>query len=472
MKAAGLLLGLCFAATAWAADSDGVLHIRAGRAALAASNPALARAQFQAAVDGSLADEDRFAAWLGLGRAELWLGHYRAAWQALGQARRFAASSEDQRAADTATARALNALEYHQQAYALVAPYAAGDPAATLELARAAIALGRADETVHFRSALPAPDTSTRTGIDLQRAESQIDYELSSRAEAGYSLMHDSDDLTVGTYGLSALLPGAPGGATFGTWRVNAARSDVSAPGHSDHLTEASLGDRLRIGALQHLDLQAGVGRVAGWDFFEGSLQWDDRLNDTASVFASADRLPIVTPTALASNLLYSTFSLGASLRPADHALVAPVYFHQRFSDGNQRDGGRLKLVLTPFEIPGSSALGADIEARAYRSTQPSAGTYFNPARYHQEQLGLIGVHQFNPDWRMRITAGIGAETVDGSSGRTWSALLTLTGRLAGNGRLELRIGRDSFASLAGGGSGYWSNGGALTVSWPFAAIL
>ena len=478
MKAAGLLPGLCLAAAAWAAaatdsDASGVAHIRAGRAALAASKPAVARAEFKAAIGSSLADEDRFAAWLGLGRAELWLGRYRAAWQALGEARRFAAGSDERRAAGTASARALNALEYHQQAYALVAPFAAGDPAATLELSRAAIALGRADEAVHYTSALPAPDASTRTGIDLERAESEIDFELSSRAEAGYSLTHDSDDLTVSTSGLSALLPGAPGGATFGTWRVSAALSDVSAPGQSDHLNEASLGDRLRLGALQHLDLQAGVGSVAGWTFFEGSLQWEDRLNDTATVFASADRVPIVTPTALASNILYSTFSLGGSLRPADHGMLVPVYFHQTFSDGNQRDGGRLKLILTPFEIPAStSALGADIEARAYRSTQPSAGTYFNPAHYHQEQLGLIGVHQFNPDWRMRITAGIGSETVDGSSGRTWSALLSLTGRLAGNGRLELRLGRDSFASLAGGGSGYWSNGGALTVSWPFTAVL
>ena len=282
--------------------------------------------------------------------------------------------------------------------------------------------------------------------------------------------MHDSDHLTVSTYGLRALLPRAPGGATFGTWRVGAALSDISAPGQSDHLTEANLGDRVRIGARQHLDLQAGVGHVAGWDFFEGSFQWDDRLDDTASVFASAERLPIVTPTALASSLLYSTYSLGATLRPADHGMVVPVYFHQTFSDGNERDGGRLKLILTPFEIPASSALGADIELRAYRSTQPSAGTYFNPAHYHQEQLGLIGVHAFNPDWRMRVTAGIGSETVDGSSGRTWSALVTLTGRLAGNGRLELRLGHDSFASLAGGGSGYWSNGGSLTVGWPLDA--
>jgi hypothetical protein len=146
------------------------------------------------------------------------------------------------------------------------------------------------------------------------------------------------------------------------------------------------------------------------------------------------------------------------------------VYFHQVFSDGNQRDGGHLKVVLTPFDMPDSSALGAELDARAYRSTQPSGGVYFNPAQYRQAQLSLIGVHTFSPDWRMRLTAGAGPETIDGSSALTWSYALSLTGRLPGNGRLELHVGRDSFASLAGGGSGYWSNAAWLTVSWPFSS--
>lgn len=469
MRAAWLLFGLCLPAAMWAADSGGVVHIRAGRAALEAGNPAVARAEFEAAVSAPLTDGDRFAALVGLGRAELWLGHYRPALKALDEARRFAVSAEDQHAVATATARALNALERHQQAYALVAPFAAGDPAATLELARAAIALGRADEAVRFTSAAPAADAATRTGAELLRAESQIDFELAPRAEGGYSWMHDSDGLTVRTYGLTALLPAAPGGATFNTWRLAAATSDVAGFGQSDHLTEAGVGGRARIGDRQRLDVQAGVGSAAGREFLEGSIQWEDQLRDTASVFASADRLPIVTPAALADGLRYGTVSLGVSLKPADPWMLVPVYFHQRFTDGNQRDGGRLRIVLTPLEIPdSSSALGAEIEARGFRSTAPSAGTYFNPARYNQEQLSLIGVHQFNPDWRIRFTAGIGSETVDGSSSRTWSGALSLTGRLPGNGRLELRAGRDSFASLAGGGSGYWSDGASLTVSWPY----
>lgn len=79
-------------------------------------------------------------------------------------------------------------------------------------------------------------------------------------------------------------------------------------------------------------------------------------------------------------------------------------------------------------------------------------------------------MHQFSPDWHMRFTAGIGPETVNGSSAWTWSWALSLTGCLPGNGRLELHVGRDSFASLAGGGSGYWSDIALLSVSWPFAS--
>lgn len=472
VKASWLLLGLWLSAAACAAGSSGVVHIRAGRAALEAADPALARAEFRAAVAAGLTGSDRLAALVGLGRAELWLGDYRAALQAFQDARRLATSPGDRHAAEVGAARALNALEYHQAAYAQVAPFAAGNPAATVELARAAIALGRPDEALRFIAAGPAPNASSRTGTELLRAKAQAGYELAARADAGYSFTHDSDGLTVKTYAASAILPVAPGGADFHSLRVTAATSDVSRSGEGDRLTEASVGDRVSIGNRQRLEVQAGVGSAAGWTRFEGSIQWEDRLADAATVFGSAERTPIVTPLTLRKGLFYDTFSLGSSLRAADHWTLVPVYFHQAFSDGNRRDGGRFRIVLTPFDIPHSrSALGAQLEARAYRSTQPSAGTYFNPQRYHQEQLGLIGVQQLAPGWRLRLSAGGGSETINGSSARTWSWALSLTGRLPGNGRLELHGGRDSFASLAGGGSGYWTNGVSLTLAWPFSSI-
>ncbi len=471
MRAEWLLLGLWLSSAACAADSSAVAHIKAGRAALEASNPTLARTEFRAAVAETPVGSDRLAALVGLGRAELWLGRYRAALNVFREARHLAANSADRQAADTGAARALNALEYHQEAYNLVARCAAGAPAATVEAARAAMALGRPDEALRFIAA-SATNPATRTGVELLRVKADARYEVAARADAGYSFTHDSDGLTIRTYSVRALLPAELGGTGFHTWGVTAATSDVSGSGQNDTLTELNIGDRMSIGRQQHVQVRAGLGRAAGWTRFEGLIQWEDRVTDVATLFAAAERAPIVTPVTLEKGLFYDTFSVGTSVRTADHWMLVPVYFHQEFSDGNQRNGGRIRIILTPFDIPRStSALGAELEARAYRSTQPSVGTYFNPQRYHQEQIGLIGVHQFAPGWHIRWTAGGGSETLNGSSARTWSWTLGLTGHLPGNGRLELRAGRDSFASLAGGGSGYWTNGASLTVAWPFSSL-
>ena len=471
MRAAGLMLALWLSAVAGAADFSGVMHIKAGRAALEASEPARARAEFRAALAEMPADAARLVALVGLGRAEQWLGHYRAALNAFREARRLAANAADRQVIDTGVARALNALDYHLEAYDVAAPFAAGAPAATVEAARAAMALGRPDEALRFIAASPV-DPTTRTGIELVREKADAGYEVAARANVGYSFTHDSDGLTIRTYSVRTLLPAELGGAGFHTWGVTAATSDVSGSGQSDILTELSIGDRMSVGRQQHVEVRAGLGRAAGWTRFEGLIQWEDRVTDAATLFASAERAPIVTPVTLEKGLFYDTFSVGTSVRTADHWMLVPIYFHQEFSDGNQRNGGRIRIILTPFDIPHStSAVGAEFEARAYRSTQPSVGTYFNPQRYHQEQIGLIGVHQFAPGWRIRWTAGGGSETVNGASARTWSWTLGLTGHLPGNGRLEVRAGRDSFASLAGGGSGYWTNGASLTVAWPFSSL-
>lgn len=471
MRAANLMLALWLSSAAGAADFSGVMHIKAGRAALEASEPARARVEFRAALADTPVGADRLVALVGLGRAEQWLGHYRSALTAFSEARRLAENAADRQVIDTGAARALNALDYPLEAYDLVAPFAAGTPAATVEAARAALALGRPDEALRFIAASPV-DPTTHTGIELLREKADAGYDVAARAGAGYSFTHDSDGLTVRTYSVSSRVPAELGGAGFHTWGVTAATSDVSWSGQNDTLSELSIDDRMSIGWQQHVEVRAGLGRAAGWTRFEGLVQWEDRVTDATAVFASAERTPIVTPVTLEMGLFYDTFSVGTSVRAADHWMLVPVFFHQEFSDGNRRNGGRIRIILTPFDIPHStSAVGAELEVRAYRSTQPSVGTYFNPQRYHQEQIGLIGVHQFAPGWRIRWTAGAGSETVNGSSARTWSWTLGLTGHLPGNGRLELRAGRDSFASLAGGGSGYWTNGASLTVAWPFSSL-
>jgi len=125
--------------------------------------------------------------------------------------------------------------------------------------------------------------------------------------------------------------------------------------------------------------------------------------------------------------------------------------------------------VLSPYDISDSStAVGAQMYARIFSSSAPSAGVYFNPGHYDLVKFDLIAVHRFNPDWVLRGTAGGGYQSIDGSSGGSYEFEMTLSGRLPGNGRLDATIARSSFASVASGGSEYWNNTFMLSIGYPF----
>jgi tetratricopeptide (TPR) repeat protein len=462
------VLVLAFAAVARSQGLPSPDEIRAGRQALESGHPKEARAHFAAAL-AQASREDRFVALIGLGRADLWLGHYRAAAADFRGAREAAGSEIDRHVAETGLARALNSLEYYRQAYALVAPFAKGDLGATVELLRAANGTGRFDEAAPYIATNPSADDSTRLGQEFLRQKDDISLQLSKRLDAELLYSDDSDGLNVRTYSLGTWLPGTASAQVFETWHLNWASTSVEAGGSTDQLTQVDLGGAARIGATQHLGALIGAGSVNGWEFAEGSLEWETQLSDSAAVDASLERAPILTTLALADRLLFNTYTLGASARLSDHWSVVPVYFHQEFSDGNRRDGGHLKIVLSPYDIPNTtSALGAQIDIRGYSSTAPSTGIYFNPAHYLLVRAGVIAAQQLSVDWRLRLVAGVGSETIDGASTSSYAWDLSLQGRLPANGRLVVHLGRDSFASMAGGGPGYWNNTATLSVVYPF----
>jgi tetratricopeptide (TPR) repeat protein len=459
-------LALVFSAAAYSQSSSD--DIRAGRQALEAGHPEDARTHFAAALGHAQAREDRFVALIGLGRADQWLGHYRTAVTDYRSAREAAGSDDDRHVAETGLARALNSLEHYREAYALVAPFAKGDPGATVELLRAANATGRFDEVVPYIAASPPADDSTRLGKEFLRQKDDTELQLSNRLDADVLLSHDSDGLDVRTYSLGAWLPGPATPQLFPTWHVNLASTSVEAGGTTDRLTEVDVGGAARIGDTQHLSALIGADSMSGWDFLEGSLEWEAQLNEDLGVDASAERAPILTTLALADRLLFSTYTLGASARLSDHWSIVPVWFHQDFSDGNRRDGGHLRIVLSPYDIPDTTtALGAQVDLRGYASSAPSTGIYFNPAHYFLARAGIIAAQQLSPNWRLRLVAGFGSETIDGASTTSYAWDLSLQGRLPANGRLVVQLGRDSFASMAGGGAGYWNNTAAVSIVYP-----
>ena len=462
---------LALAAQPSHADDAAAADIRAGRAALVAGQPQAALAHFRAALERAGAARDaRFVALAGLGRAQLWLGAYADARRSYAQALPLAQTAADREAAATGLAQADNALDYHRQAYALVQSYARGRLEPTLEALKAQRALGWQDLSLPYLAALGAVPAQGRLGEEYARLKADAEYAVGKRVRGDFSYQHDSDNLTTWTYGAGVSWPGAPGGGGFPVWNLAAHATRVNDGTQAAKVNVLDGGLDARVGLRQHANLRLGAGEYGGWSFLQGRAAWEYQPTDRVGLNASAERAPIYTPAALDRHVLYETYVLGVSLRPGAHWYVLPAAYHQDFSDGNRRDGGVLRVLLSPYDLPGTaSALGAEFYGRVFRSTRPGGGRgYFNPAHYAQAQLSLIAIHRLAADWRVRAQAGVGSQTADGASAGTYALELTLQGRLPGNGRLSARLGRSNVASVSGGGTGYWNNYLTLTLGYPF----
>ena len=224
-------------------------EIRAGRKALEDGRPDLARDHFSAALDRSeMSRGDRFAALVGLGRAELWLEDYADASEAFRQAQTVAQDPSDRQAADVGLAKALNAREYYMQAHALAAPYAPGQIEPTIEVLRSEQALEWDDRSLPVIAAAPPAGSDSRLGAEYLRLKSETDFRLSDRFAGVFSYSHDSDNLTVFGFELDAWLPGPAGGEIFNDWRLSSRTYTVDEGKVSDQLTYVGAGTSMRIG--------------------------------------------------------------------------------------------------------------------------------------------------------------------------------------------------------------------------------
>lgn len=468
MKRRLLALALVFTAPCLQAQTPAA-DIRAGRAALVASQPALARARFAATLaQPGLARDDRYAADMGLGQAALWLGDYRAADAAYREAMALAADEAARRAAATGLAQALNARDRPREAFALVSPFAAGDLRATVEVLRALQAIGWQERSTPYLEAAPVAPATGYLGTQYRLLHEDMDYALATKLDGGLDYSHDSEGLDTWHADAGFLTaPVARGGSVL-AWGARADTTQVDRGARRVRVHAASALGQWRLGEVHRFDLALGTGRAGDWHFVEGAARWSVQPGDRFGLSATGERAPIPTATALAQRLIGNRYALDLSLRPASRWYLFPGVSRQLFSDGNHRDGGSLRLLLSPYDLPATrAALGAELSGRAFNDSRPSRGVYFNPAHYRAAQAGLVGVYGFNPGWKLRMHADAGRQWVNGTGAATYTLDLALEGRLPGNGRLTVHAGRSSAASASGGGAGYWNNVAAVSVSFP-----
>lgn len=443
--------------------------IRAGRQALEHSQPAVARAHFAAAlaVAGASRD-DRFAAAIGLGRAELWLGDYSGAASAFRQADALAADAAARQLAATGLAQALNALDYPRQAYALLAPFAQGQFRATLEMLRALQTLGWQDKSPAYLAASMARPAAGYASRQFGLLEDDMRLALAPRVEGQFEYGTDSEGLDIYRVGSTFRAPARTDGALAWSWGAAIATTDVSDAAAHRRIDQANLLAQWRIRDTDTIELNAGLGHNGSWQYLQGDARWTMQTSDRFGLSLGAERAPVLTTAAIAQRIADNTYSLGANLRPAARWYLLPTYYRQTFTDGNQRDGGVLRLLLSPADIPGTAgALGAELSTRLFHSSETGRRAYFNPSHYRATELGLVGVYRFTPRWRLRANVDAGRQTIDGSDAGIYGIAATLQGRLPGNGRLELQLGRSSAASANSGGNGYWNNRIDLSITYP-----
>lgn len=464
------LLPLLLATAVHAQTTPMATSIREGRAALEAGQPDRARVLFAAALahpDGER--EDAYAAAMGLGRSVLWLGDYAAAETAFRMARERAGDATARQAAATGLAQSLNAQDRPRAAYALVAPFARGQVRPTLELLRAVQSLGWQDRSTVYLQAVPPPVAGGYVGMQYRLLQDDMRYALAPQLEGSFGYSHDSEGLSVYSLGSAFRFAPLSTRALVQTWGMAAETARVSDGRLARRVSSLSLTSRWRIGDMHSVALDLGPGRAGGWQYLQGQASWTLQPGDSLGFTAAAERAPLLSDVAIDHRLVYDTYSLGASLRPSTRWYVLPTAYRQTFSDGNRRDGGALRILLSPGDIPDTrAALGAELSTRVFHSSRPSRGVYFNPASYRAAQFNLVGVYTFDPDWKLRATAGAGRQVIDGAATDVYAVNLSLDGRLPRNGRLQLTLGRSSAASnVSIGSSGYWNNTLMLSVSYP-----
>jgi hypothetical protein len=464
------LFPLLLATAVHAQTTTMATSIREGRAALEAGQPDRARVLFAAALahpDGQR--EDAFAAAMGLGHAVLWLGDYPAAETAFRMAREKAGDAPARQAADTGLAQSFNAQDRPHAAYALVAPFAKGQVRPTLELLRAAQTLGWQDKSAAYLQAVSPPVASGHVGTQYRLLQDDMRYALAPQLEGSFGSSHDSEGLSVYSVGSAFRFAPSAGAALVQTWGMAAETARVTDGRLARRVSRLSLTSQWRIDDMHYVNLDLGPGRAGDWQYLQGQASWTLQSSDSLGFTAAAERAPLLSDVAIDHRLIYDTYSLGASLRPSTRWYVLPGWYHQTFSDGNRRDGGTLRILLSPHDIPGTTAaLGAGLSARIFHSSRPSRGIYFNPANYRTAQFNLIGVYTFSPNWKLRATAGAGQQAIDGATASIYTVNLSLDGRLPHNGRLRLALGRSSAASsVSTGSSGYWNNTLMLSVGYP-----
>lgn len=172
------------------------------------------------------------------------------------------------------------------------------------------------------------------------------------------------------------------------------------------------------------------------------------RLGDATLVEVFVNRDVVETRQALDAGVHFTMAGAAVEHMLTQKFTVVGLAAHQRFSDDNRRNHGRLRLIYQPYADLG---LTLQLRLRAFEGDPSSAPrTFFNPEQY-RETMAAIGWRKRYAGWITAATGGLGRQRIDGN-GSTPTRLAEVSAespewRLA---RLAFRAGYSRSAAFGG----------------------
>jgi len=500
--------GLMFFCGTTVAVADPGQDIRLGRQALTQEHPDLALSYFRKArneinLHPDKYHDDQLAALSGLGYAALWVGNSHEAESAYSKGISIAHSPEDQKTMRVGLARALINLGRPREAYDILKPVRSmgADPQLQSAIASALLSWDTVAQK-HLNLAAPHgvyPGPQWQAQLFRQTSDF-VYYPLHDRINVGYQYSSDSDHNINQIYQAGVTIPGdGPGDNSlsptmwYGGFRQTQITDNNGSSGASNGqigISTVEGGWSAPINTNWNYSILGGVSTARNWTFGRLDGQVNYQPSDTWGLNLSFDQQPIRTVAAVEHKILVNTFSLGGFGRLRNIGTVGAAYFHQAFSDGNQRDGVVVRVTPefysfsslpisigvqgyfraytsgTPLQLPLYQADGKPVVNKSGKPVDGSA--YFSPHHYREALGYIIYVQKFSPYSVMRLYAGYGDQTIDGVTTPITDFYGTITGIVSKYLQFSLTGGYSQIASAYGGGSGYHRSYVGANLTIPF----
>ncbi|HVK55459.1 MAG TPA: hypothetical protein VM532_10580, partial [Burkholderiales bacterium] len=412
------------------------------------------------ALAGDSDKETRFAALLGVARSAAWLEDYKLAEASYREALPLAANNEDQAVATAGLARMLNIGDRPRAAFEVSSPFVSTSIDNALEAGRAALSLGWEEKAAVLELpgiTIPPDIEKSRQGRDLARLRDELYVRTRPSVNFAFEYGKDSDDVrtydsTVGIAFSSDSL------GQFGhqpRWNVTTRHEVFDEQAARAEISRLQSGVRINLSDDLKASTNLGVARVNSWTYGVWQAEISYRRSDNWGLAFSADRDAVKTTTALTNRITVRTETIGGDVRLGD-AVLAGALLRQTFSDGNDRDGGVLRITSPAFNIgAGGPSLAVQLYGRYFENSRQDVIGYFNPRRFEEQRFNFIFSARLSPDWRLRAILGPGRQSVESEKSNTGTAEVKLIGHVDRKAHVEITALYGDTAAFASSGAGY-----------------